>query len=334
MLLNDYLNESGYSIIEATNEGYDFEFGGMEDVIDLAESDMTKLAFADIISQVQICNAINENTDIEPLQENAIKSFFEKVKSIIKKMAARVMEVLNSAKLHFQKIFMKNKFIENANKILKDYNGSVEIEGYNYTVNYDSKKMYETYISKVEKKINDAINAGDNAKTTLENNTNAEAVDTIVEESFGSKESEIKTYMFKTLRNGNDSTETIKVNCSSVLNSLKSQQYMISNIDKIKTEISNMYKSAISTVDGLQKEAEKSNDNNKSFKIEAYKKQSTLLTKGLNIANMTVNARLVAIKDNVKQAKSAAMKLISQKKKEDRKENVNASTNIFDMMFN
>ena len=56
MILDQFLNESSFGYaedVEATNEGFDFEFGGFERVIELSENDMHKLNMAMMASEVQ-----------------------------------------------------------------------------------------------------------------------------------------------------------------------------------------------------------------------------------------------------------------------------------------
>lgn len=239
MYLENYLNENTNSFehedfnVEATQEGFDFENAGVQEVIGLTLRESNALNMAQLGSEVLCIKLMNENAseEAEAIQENVITSFFGKVKEIIKKMWARMKEVMNTVVIYFTKMANDKAFInriENALKSYSDFSG-LEIEGYDFTLDaIDPEACYSKVISAINSKFNGIKpTAGKDAEATkanikpaqeaLEKATDEDAKDDYLKAGFGCTKDDFNDEMFKVFRNGKDSKESITFNKSACI---------------------------------------------------------------------------------------------------------------------
>ena len=346
MILDQYLSESGligenYDV-EPTNEGFDFDFGGIERINDLCESDSHALNMAVMLADVRTCQLMNEGANLEAsqLQENVFSSFWEKLKTIVKKMWARVKEVLNSVLLQFTKLANDKAFLTRAKKIMNDSKfdtSGLEVEGFIYTLDaFNPLDAYNKMIKAAGAKFNitcdagsdkeDAAKKADDAKKKLDDAISDSAIDDYVKAGYGCVVSDLDDTLFKALRNGKDTSEQISFNKSDCVKAIEGYKSRVNSVNSLKTQMDSAYKNALKTITDLQKENDKQVENaetqgpRQQLLRGVYTKHGDMLKTLLTHANKGCSAKLKAFKDERSQAKSMIMKAISKSNK-NRKEN-------------
>ena len=365
MILDQYLTESGFGEygsdynVEPTNEGFDFDFGGMERIEDLCEAESHALHMAMMVTEVQTCNLLEEgaNLQAEQLQENVLSSFWEKIKTIIKKMWARVKEVVNSVLLQFTKLANDKAFLTQAKKILNGENfdaSGLELEGFTFTLDkVDPLKAYKDMIAAAKSKFNiscsvgtdkeDAANKADAAKKLLDTANSSDSIDEYVKAGYDCTVSDLDDHLFKVLRSNSDTSSEMSFDKSSCIKAIDGYKAAVNRVNSLKSQMDSAYKSALKEVEELKKENDKTVSNNElegpkqQVMRAVYRDHADMLKTLLNYANRGCSAKLKALKDERAQAKSMIMKAISKSKKnnkESKNKTWGESSNILDSLMN
>ena len=362
-VLDQFLNEStSYSNIEvpeASNEGFEHEFGGVSRINTLAESALDEFTAMEIANEVKCCRMLAEGADyseILVLQEGVITNVIEGTKKVLQKLWARMKSICQSVKLQFEKVFSTKSFIRDAEKILKnmtDFSG-LELEGYNFTQDkVDPKAMATKMISYVKGvssqaqgivksvKVTDKTSMEETkkqidskAKPILEKiSEGGKRNDNLCQTGIGCKAEDVNKTIFKALRSGKDSEEKVTWSKDNCLNALKNFTSLQNDVNSIGSDVDTMFKEAISAMDDIKKTGESASDGMKDNQKEVSKAAMSLvdkcakaLTYSMTVCNTVTGMKLQALKDEASQSKSFISKAISQGKKNVR--NVSESTGI------
>ena len=366
-VLDQFLNEStiGYgcdvAVPEPSNEGFEFEFGGVARINTLAEAALDELFAVEIANEVKCCKMLAEGVDysqILVLQENVLTSMIDGAKKILQKLWARMKSICQSVKLQFEKVFNTKAFIIDAEKILKNMTdfSNLELEGFNFTLDnvkltQIAQKMID-YVEKISKeaqdintnslKITDKVTIEEtrkkiNAKTKgiMEKlGTDEKRNDNLCNAGVGCKAVDVNPTIFKQLRGGKDTEEKITWNKDKCLGALRNFSTMQNTIKSVEDDVDKMFKTASATLDDMKKLIDVANDpssikDNVKEVIVAQKgiidKCAKALTYSMTVCNTISGAKLQALKDEASQSKKFITKAISQGKKN---ASVNASTDI------
>ena len=427
MLLEQFMNESfdpfnsGYNYdVEPTNEGYDFNNGGFEIALQECDTESSKLNMADIVAEYQSCRLISEGSygEAAMLQENVLKTFFEKLKEIVKAMWRKMKEIMQTVVLYFTKLTSDTKFITQMKKALNTYRdfSNLEVEGYKFTLdaidplasyNNMNKKLHSLFSevkkqsglnlsesvlseygepgpwdapeivfsngssgnkgggSSSESKSNfgnpnrtdiptsnseegkkrmgmgsgpspKLIHDNESPKVTeeeklkladlnqkLEEITNDDAIDKIISAGFNgcSGKAEFNDYLFKALRSGTDSKESVDFSKSDCIKAIEGYKKALASVKNIQNQVDAVHKKALAAIDKAKTEASKQEaktDNAKVLKTFAEnvcKKLAAMTKDNLTYTNTAIAAKNAAIKEERTQAKSMLMKAYNQAKK-------------------
>ena len=357
--------------VEPTSEGYSFEYGGLERVQDLMESDTTAINMAENVEEVRVCNMLHEanmrmrNGDVsghemliesaEELSEATIKSVFDAIIGAIKKAWARVKEVMSTVALYFKKIGSNKAFLTSAEKFISSPNfnpAGLEFEGYNYNFErFDALKSYKDMIKEVNSKFSsvedvktglkaeDAKEFVKEANSELEKVTSSEAFDDYVNVGFGCKAKDVKKTLYKTLR-GSDEKVKLSFNKELCKKAINGYDEASAKIKSMSAKLDSMYVDAIKQVE-VAKKANIALDKDNNFKPRqtflksVYSKKASIFKKLLDVSQSTCSIYISVLKEERAQAKSIIMKAISQSKKNGKeagKEVSPVSESAFDLL--
>lgn len=320
-LIGESTNELIEESVEPTSEGLDFEMGGFEIATELAEQSSFMLGVAHTADQMRILqqssNLSEATENMEALAEASVKGVFQKIKDIIKKMWKRLTEVMNTVINYFTKLASDTKFIQRVKSQLQDYNKSVTLQGYKFTINaVDPKKSYDAMVNSVKGKFS-AVNT----KEALDNATNFDAIDSYVKTGFGFGKTSFENDLFKALRNGSDSQSEVTFNKQSLISAVEGYKTSVSVVKSAKVKIDSVYSSAIKQVDNLASENNKiqaktdADKEKQSIKSAVYKQEADMLKNLLSYTNKAVSAQVSALKAERSQAKNALMQALKDSKK-------------------
>lgn len=331
-LLNEsYENNIIVEDVEATNEGYEFEYGGLERVQDLMESETSAIAMTEMFMEAKSVLALDrarkaeesgnlsESTTLqesfEQLQEASVKGVFDSIINAIKKAWARVKEVFNTVILHFKKLASNNAFLTQAKTYINspefDATG-FEAEGYNYDLTLDPVAAYKKMVAKIDTIASDCIKANDGNCDKL---TSKETMDALVKEAFGAENAkELKATLYKQLRGSEEKVKITSFDKSEAIKAVDGFAQAAADIKAISSKLDIMYKDAIAAVTKAKKEAESNEDSAKNTKAVLSKKAS-VLKKALDVAQSATGIYVSVLKEERNQAKSFIVKAISQSKK-------------------
>lgn len=364
MLLNKFLSEdtlSGQSInnnvpdIEMSNEGFRMEDGGAIRAIMLAEDATTEL---NMICQNSESNSMKmmvagNLSEAYVLQENVITSALGGIKKIIMKLWARMKEVCHSLKLQFEKLFNKSAFLKDAEKTLKNMTDfkDLEFEGYVYSYNTSANDIYKAGAKVVDDlfgKAESALNPLTAATSTEATAAKLEAIKdklnalkgtelekSLSQAAFKCDTDKINAELFKKFRSGKDSKEKLTFSKEKCLTAIKQLSTLANAVNSVQQDVDTNHKTAISEVDKLIKDAEKSNNDAldvarpiTTAKLALLRDKANALKSALTLANLTTNAHNQALKDEASQSRNFLMAAIRQGSKNAKAANVNASTDI------
>ena len=373
-VLDQFLNESttGYDVVEPmpSNEGFEFEFGGVARINALAEAALDELTAIEIANEVKCCKMLAEGADdsqILVLQENVITSMIDGAKKILQKLWARMKSICQSVKLQFEKIFNTKGFIRDAEKILKHMTdfSDLELEGYNFTLNdVNLQQIAEKMIGFVkgiasESKNIDINSLGINDTVTIEQtrekiSSKSKPImeklgegetrnDNLCNAALGCNFSDLNSTIFKTLRGGKDTEETVSWNKDACLKALKEFSSMQNTLNSVSKDVDLMFKKATAELDDMKKLIDIASDPNKlkdnakevvNARKNVINACAKALTESMTMCNTISGAKLQALKDQASQSKRFISKAISQgKKNASSPSNVNASTDITDSVI-
>ena len=330
MFLTEALNYNTEEeiIVEPTNEGYSFEYGGLERVQDLMEADTTAISMAENVEEVRVCNIIHEanmrmkNGDVsghmllmesaEELSEATIKSVFDAIIGAIKKAWARVKEVMKSIIAYFSGSGSNKESQDKAKSVISstDFNvAGLEFEGYKYNLEqFDALKSYKDMIREVNSKFNNVeksvIEAKDDtsykkASDELNVNNSIETFDQIIKIGYGCIFKDIKDHLYTKLRGSKEKVKIIvnKELCDKTINGYNEAT---SRIKTISIELDKMYTETIKYVE----EAKKSNllsvkdDIRKQTLLKSvYVKKANIFKKLLDVSQNTCSIYISILKE-------------------------------------
>ena len=369
-ILDNYLNTSSVDTsyvedVEMTNEGYTIN-GGVESILlesELASHKMNMLQIGMESKGVMILHEASINGEnqeeslrkVNMLMEKVGFGILGKIKDLVKRMWAKMKEIVNSLKMALAKAFSESKYVQMAAKALSDLSDftDFEYEGYEYDLNYDLKakwkKAHDTAYTAYAGAIN-LIKQGNNANHSAEIVTKAkedlaklkdtDAMDKYCNAGYGCKVSELEKTVFKALRGGTDIKKTIKtINKDAalkILNEFKSNQ---ADINAIAKSIDDSHKEVIAIIDKAiaeySKTVEDDSDGTKAalnnLKVSFLNDEASTLKAILNMSNRVTGYKMGALKEEKVQAKAMVSKAISVGKKNKKKAmgTLNASTEFF-----
>ena len=333
---------------EATNEGYDSDFGGFERAIAFGEASVHAIEIQDMVEQVKICNSLNESAinEANMLLENAITNFFKSVKNAIMKFWGKVKEVFNTAMMKIDKVINKSGFIARAKKVFSQpefKNQTVEtIEGYHFTTeNVQPKKCATNMIKEIDNIFNAIdIPSGEDAdfteaKKAIEDAKSSDSYDRIAKASGISgveKASDVKSAVFKELRGGTDQKAKVQSSPDTLISWLDDLSRLTNFVKAQRSEVDNIFRVAVAKVEAEEKEAntnakEEGKGGYSSVVVDKCKAKTVVLNKTLNIAINIANAKLTAIKDKASQSRTEIMKAMSKIKKGNKSSEPEAQNN-------
>ena len=362
MILNKFLNESVYDIndsmiVEASNEGFTFEDGGMARAISLAETEMTKLEMADMVTEakaVQLIvkgrmNNLSESAimeEVNMLQENVLTNTWEKIKQIAMKLWARIKAIIESALTWITKTFNKSAFIKTARKQLEKYTDfeDLDFEGYEYDYKaVEADKAFAIASKCIEDKFKELDSKHNiNSKSSKEDIAAAkDALEEIKSESFkdeiagsiidGASYTDFKSKVVEKMK-GDKKSLTFDKNAA--LTRIDNEGKIKTQINAIKTKVDNAFRQAIAEMGKEEKEAkkikDKANTDEQPFATFAYQTlvaSSSLLNVALTLSSEVSDAALTIIKEETKQT----LNFVSAALSKGRKNHVKASNESTDL---
>ena len=359
-ILDDYLNNSSIDTshvehVEMTNEGYTLN-GGVESVLLESYEASHKMNMLQIgmeskcvmILHEASMNGENQSealTKVNLLMEKVNLGILEKIKEVVKKMWAKMQEIVNSLKMAIYKVFNESKYIQLAAKALEDLNDFTDFEysGYNYNLTYDLKakwKQANDAAVKEFKKVENNSTDVDAIKKGIDDSKNTAAMDAYCTAGYGCKVSELEKTVFKALRGGTDVKTTIKtINKDAAIKLLNEFKTAQADINSIAKSIDDSHKEVIANIDALISGRTKEIKNSKSgddtsFSIaivSLYQARASVVKEILNISNRVTGYKMAALKDEKAQAKAMVSKAIAvgKKNKKKAKGKLNASTEFF-----
>lgn len=366
-ILNTFLSESavlGYNDIEdvePSTEGFDHESGGTFRANMLAEAAFAELDAVVTATEVKGYQQLAEGATIEEmlvLQEGVVTNIISKAKEIIKKLWSRMKSVANSVKLQFEKVFNSKAFVVDAEKTLKSITDftDLELEGYVYTLDaIDPKAGASKAFNEINASVKSTVSVIDGVdykgktleayntalsskiKPLMEKLEGETLKNSVCNAIVGVNEDSVNEEIFKKLRDGKDSKDTVSWNKEKCLAAIKNMSSLSNKIKSISGDIDTMYKAALSIINDLEKLTNKAKSGDISdVKRHGLNEISKVLSKGaeglkyaLGIANRVVDGKFQAIKEEASQSKSFIMKAISQGKKNARAaEKVSESTDV------
>lgn len=369
-ILDNYLNNSNINTsyiedVEMTNEGYTIN-GGVESVLLESEEASHKMNMLQIGMEskgVMILHEASMNGEsqaealekVNMLMEKVSFGILEKIKDLVKRMWAKMKEIVNSLKMALAKAFSESKYIQMAAKALEGLSDftDFEYEGYNYDMTYDLKSRWvkaAAAVTNTFKGIMASIKEGKDAKDSAAKvNTVKEAVnkakdidamDKYCKAGYGCKVSDLEKTVFKTLRGGAESKTIIKtINKDAALNILKEFKSAQADISAIAKSIDDSHKEVIAILDELIAEYSKEVKNDttgtktafNTLTVSVARDQAAVTKEILNISNRVTGYKMAALKEEKVQAKAMVSKAISVGKKNKKKAmgKLNASTEFF-----
>lgn len=369
-ILDNYLNNSSVDTshvedVEMTNEGYTIN-GGVESVLLESEEASHKMNMLQIGMEskgVMILHEASMNGEsqtealekVNMLMEKVSFGILEKIKDLVKRMWAKMKEIVNSLKMALAKAFSESKYIQMASKALADLSDftDFEYEGYNYDMSYDLKSRWEKannaaansfkgIIASIKegKEAKDSATKVNAVRESVNKVKDTEAMDKYCNAGYGCKVSDLEKTVFKTLRGGTDTKTTIKtINKDAALNILKEFKSAQADINSIAKSIDDSHKEVIAFLDGLIAEYSKEVKNDTTGTKTAYnnlvvsvaRDEASVIKEILNISNRVTGYKMAALKEEKVQAKAMVSKAIAVGKKNKKKAmgKLNASTEFF-----
>ena len=356
MLFNQFeniLSESSFggdaSLVEATNNGYNLE--DMTCIILESTQDLHKVSMGGLTSEAYCAyklvessklGTLNESTlyEAEMLQEKVNLSIFDNIKKIIKKVLAKIKEIINNLKMQFIKLFNQKAWLSEAKNRLKnvsDFNDA-KIDGYNFTIDaLDPEKVFEKARAVVDKKAKEIIDAvvSDNIESVedaKEKNKTAlksfeEFKDSMFEDEIAKAVdadsiSELGAQFSKVCRDGKDSTDEITITgTSDAFKCLDKLASASSKLKSVEQRLNTVYSSTIKEINKKENEykklAEKAEKGDKyvaEIKKQTYTKQAERIGTVFNIAIQASKAKLEALNAEAKQSKTLISKALAGSK--------------------
>lgn len=365
--MKDYLNEStsGFEVEEviATNEGFTHE-GGFEQVLLLAESEMHAIKMTGMnCESYSLVKAIQESAsgmltessmeEAYMLQEKVLGGLFESLRQMLKRLAGRVKEIINSLKMQFDKTFNKTAYLTNAKEALKgvsDFN-DVSIEGYTYTQNavdpisyYNkmagkARSEYEKVVGKIKDgitKVEEAKKSNEEAIKAYEEYKSEDFIDTMIKETGADDRADYAKHLYKELRNGKDSKDEITVTSTSesfkMIDGFKTAQATISGL---ANKVDTLYSAAKKAIDDAEKKHNKVHGEAKDgakvgteLKLKMIQSWADRTSKANVFANEAIKAKLAAIREEKAQNVTLINKAMSGSKKARKEARLGESTDI------
>jgi hypothetical protein len=360
MILEQYLNESVTSSnndipdVEMANEGFRFEDGGILRACALSEAACIEVEKVLMAKECVACKMISESAVNEAfaLQENVITDAASSIKKVIMKLWARMKEIANAAKLHFEKLFSNSAFIKDAEKALEKLTDFKDLEFEGYNINYealDPKAIYNkgaglatTLANKalakvgqsgVGSSVEDTSKNLESAKDEMDKLKTDEFSKEFTQEAFSCEPEKVNEEIFKALRGGKDSKEKLTWNKAKCVSAVKNLSTLKNKVDGVANDIDILHKAAIKEVDKAIEEKNKADNNATDVKkpktsalATIVKDKAQCIQTVLNYSNRVINAQMEALKEDCSQSKSFIMAAISQARKNSH--NVNASTDL------
>lgn len=369
-ILDNYLNNSNNNTsyiedVEMTNEGYTIN-GGVESVLLESEEASHKMNMLQIGMEskgVMILHEASMNGEsqaealekVNMLMEKVSFGILEKIKDLVKRMWAKMKEIVNSLKMALAKAFSESKYIQMAAKALEGLSDftDFEYEGYNYDMSYDVgrrwAKAHDAAVdvfmgirssAKEGKDAKDSATKVNTVRDAVNKAKDSEAMDKYCKAGYGCKVSDLEKTVFKALRGGAESKTTIKtINKDAALNILKEFKSAQADINAIAKSIDDTHKEVIATLDTLIADYSKEVKNDTTGTKTAYnnlivsvvRDEASVVKEILNISNRVTGYKMAALKEEKVQAKGMVSKAIAVGKKNKKKAmgKLNASTEFF-----
>ena len=352
--LGNIINESQNNNEEIlpTNEGFTFE-GGFENALMLAEESHHAIKMAglncDLYASASLMEAVKTNTLSESaidsayiLQEKVLGSLFENLRNMLRKLAGRVKEVIKTLGMHFDKVFNKKGYLSSAKDKLKTVTnfGDAKIEGYTYTQGaIDPVNIYNKMAAKAKSefdgifnsvkdadKVEDARKENETAIKSYEEFKSEEFIDTLAKEAGADDRADYIAYLYKTLRDGKDSKEEIKIDGTSkafgMLDGFKTAQ---ATLNGLSSKVDTLYGAAKKTIDEAEKKHNKTSAEAKDgkkvvaeLKLKLIQTWADRTAKASVMANEAIKAKLGALKEEQSQNYSLISKAMGGAKKADK----------------
>lgn len=356
MLFNQFeniLSESSFGgdvpLVEATNNGYNLE--DMTCIILESTQDLHRVSMGGLTSEAYCAyklvessklGTLNESTlhEAEMLQEKVNLSIFDNIKKIIKKVLAKIKEIINNLKMQFNKLFNQKAWLTEAKNRLKnvsDFNDA-KIDGYNFTIDaLDPEKVFEKARAVVDKKANEILDAvvSDNVETVEDakekNKTALKAFEEFKDSMFedeiakavdADSISELGAQFSKVCRDGKDSTDEITITgTSDAFKCLDKLASASSKLKSVEQRLNTVYSSTIKEINKKENEykklaekAEKGERYVAEIKKQTYTKQAERIGTVFNIAIQASKAKLEALNAEAKQSKTLISKALAGSK--------------------
>lgn len=366
--IGNILNESQMSIEEvvATNEGYTFE-GGFERALILAEEENHAIKMAHVNCETfALYKAISESTDgvlsessIEEayvLQEKVLGSLFENLRQMLKKLAGRVKEIINSLKMHFDKTFNKSNYLTNAKDKLKQVSnfGGAKIEGFSYTQDaVDPVAIYNKMANKAKSehekilgmvkdanKVEDARKQNEGAIKAYEEFKSEEFLNKMAKEAGAEDRQAYSKHLYQELRNGKDVKEEMDITSTSeafkMLDGFKTTQ---ATLNGLAAKVDTLYSAAKKTIDEAEKKHTKVHQNSQDgarvaaeLRLKVIQAWADRTSKANVMANEAIKAKLAALREEKSQNMALISKAMSGAKKSQKDAKLGESTVIDSFM--
>lgn len=349
MILDKFLNESSnelenVALVEASKEGFTFEDGGMTKAISLAETEITKLEMAEMVTEAKavqlIVNGRASNLSessimdsVKVLQENVFRGVWSKIKEIARKLWARIISILESVKTWLAKTFNKSAFIKTAKTQLEKYNDfkDLEFEGYEY--NHEAvdpktafnalKTAIETSIKGISPKANAEGEVDSDEKTKLDDLKQDTYKDTLADKVVsGASSNELKSKIMEKMRSGDTSKKKLTFDKSAAFKFIDQSKSISNTVEGIRSKVNTQFKEALSAMEADEKKANaarKKADGKEvalaQFQVDILKQHSSLLNTALAMCSTVTDCALATIKEETSQTYSFISAALSKAKK-------------------
>ena len=348
MILDKFLNESTQLdgndelLVEASNEGFTHEDGGMARAISLAESEITKLEMANLVAEAKAVQLIVKGREeslsesaimeqVYSLQENVATNAWGKIKEIAKKLWARIQSIIESVVNWFTKNFNKSEFLTRAKSQLQTYNNftGLEFEGYEY--NYEAVDALSAFTSiqtKIKENLDDLTKpitdkaVLTDAKDKLEQTKTATFKDELAGLVVsGADVSNLKSKVMEKMRGGTSKSK-LSFDKNKAIADVEGAKAAKNKINGIRTKAQTAFNKAIAGMEDDEKKAKAAQKENKNefttFRVSALSHKSSLLNTALTLSSYVTQCALDVIKEETSQSLnhiSAALKVAKKNSK-------------------
>lgn len=339
---NDYdidlpVIEGGYGAevngnVDACVESFDDQLAVIEAMHAL---DMAEIRLG---SKIQAMREANEDPEeieeaekeLEEVTEGALKNIWEKIKAAFKKLWAKIREFFASVVRFFDGLFMSGKdfvtkYKSQLNKVQK-----VEVEMFEYTTDIDSNDPAD-----IESAIK-GFGAGKDLLDSLRSSATEDTADTL-KDMIGMLDDAKEEYLdkvrgemcgaskitsedfadelFKHFRNGKDYKETKDFNVAAMVAWLQNNK-TLSDIKKAQSTSDKSFSNLIKTIESAERAANKADDKVSQVYANGCSKLTTLVSSIQSIFNTYLNAWKRAVNEQTGAYKSACVKALSKKNKD------------------